>query len=204
MVSNEFVYNITTISFLREIKGLKIVCGVPLHEKDLVADHRDELRTNHIETTLEYFVVMGIFALFTFSLSAVGPKKKQEGIAQLVFDRINSQNLVLNIKISNDLASSIKDLLNASKSNIRLVTDSFVAPLRAIDIETDIQIMKPKSLLLIDLQKTLEKHSCLVIIKESLSILANNKTVFIDQSLVLPKVFRFRCIRLFHVVNIII
>jgi hypothetical protein len=165
VIPNKFVNNISAISFFRKIKGLKSISGVPLHEKNLVTDHRDKLRTNHIETTLEYFVVMRILALFAFPLSAVWSKKEQKRIAQLVFCRVNTQDLVLNIKVSDDLTSSVKNLVNASKSNIGLVTDSLVVTFWAVSIEADIEIMKAKSLLLINLQKTLKKHSCLMIIE---------------------------------------
>jgi hypothetical protein len=108
---------------------------------------------------------MRILALFAFPLSAVWSKKEQKRIAQLVFCRVNTQDLVLNIKVSDDLTSSVKNLVNASKSNIGLVTDSLVVTFWAVSIEADIEIMKAKSLLLINLQKTLKKHSCLMIIE---------------------------------------
>jgi hypothetical protein len=80
MVLDEFVDDVSTVSFLNEITGLEVVQRISLHEEDLISDHRYELRTDYVETALEDLEEMTVIAFIAFPRTKWEAKDKKKRI----------------------------------------------------------------------------------------------------------------------------
>jgi hypothetical protein len=201
MISNKLINDIPTIPFLHEIKGLKRVSGVPLHKEDLTAHHGDELRTNDVKTALKDLAEVKLPALFALTLATRRPEEQQEREPEPRTNQrgIDTDDLVLDGELTDDLTTPVELLVDAAEASVGTVTHRLVvSQLAVLAVQPHEQIVDPQALLLVDLQQTLEQRRRLQVVEQSLAVLADDEAVLVDQTLVLPQVFRLRRVRLLH------